>query len=166
MLTYLVEQGTKRVDEEATSLANAQKAQEETALTREGVAPQGEEGEALHQKSGANSERSPAEPAKSVKTKKPKPVRESRGTLLIEIGPEEGEIAMSTVDTSPQDAELYEVQKGDTLWHLAQRFTGDPFKYHRIAKDSDIKNPDLIFPGQKVFIKYKGRSVKSSEYSD
>jgi chemotaxis signal transduction protein/nucleoid-associated protein YgaU len=177
VFTYLVEQGTKRADEETASLVNAQKAQEETVLTGEGVAPHGEEGVALSQKSGeeislpdkkpgSKSEETPTEPAKSVKTEQPKPARESRGTLLIEIGPEESEIAMSTVDTSPQDAELYEVQRGDTLWHLAQRFTGDPFKYHRIAKDSDIKNPDLIFPGQKVFIKYKGRSVKSSEHLD
>lgn len=43
---------------------------------------------------------------------------------------------------------MYTVKVGDTLWDIAQRFTGDPLNYHNIAGKNLIKNPDLIFPGQ------------------
>jgi chemotaxis signal transduction protein len=45
-------------------------------------------------------------------------------------------------------AAMYTVKVGDTLWDIAQRFTGDPLNYHNIAGKNLIKNPDLIFPGQ------------------
>lgn len=45
-------------------------------------------------------------------------------------------------------AAMYTVKVGDTLWDIAQRFTGDPLNYHNIAGQNLIKNPDLIFPGQ------------------
>jgi chemotaxis signal transduction protein/LysM repeat protein len=48
---------------------------------------------------------------------------------------------------------LYVVEKGDTLWDIAEQFTGDPFNYKMIAVDNDIGNPDLIFPGQRIVIK-------------
>ncbi len=50
-------------------------------------------------------------------------------------------------------SELYEVKKGDTLWHISRRFTGSPFNYPQVAKENDIKNPDLIFPGQMIHVK-------------
>ena len=46
---------------------------------------------------------------------------------------------------SPQ---TYTVAAGDTLWDIAERFYGNPFRYHDIANANDIPNPDLIFPGQ------------------
>jgi len=45
---------------------------------------------------------------------------------------------------------IYIVVKGDTLWGIAKRFTGDPLNYPRVAKDNSIATPDLIFPGQKI----------------
>jgi nucleoid-associated protein YgaU len=45
---------------------------------------------------------------------------------------------------------VYVVVKGDTLWGISTRFTGDPFNYPRVAKDNSIATPDLIFPGQKI----------------
>ncbi len=56
----------------------------------------------------------------------------------------------------PKDAEtveeVYIVKKGDTLWHISKRFTGNPFNYPRVARDNRIANPDLIFPHQKIRI--------------
>lgn len=56
----------------------------------------------------------------------------------------------------PKDAEIaeeiYIVKKGDTLWHISKRFTGNPFNYPRVARDNRIANPDLIFPHQKIRI--------------
>ena len=47
----------------------------------------------------------------------------------------------------------YEVKKGDTLWHIAERYLGDGARYKEIAeKNPQIQNPNLIFPGQKIKI--------------
>lgn len=48
------------------------------------------------------------------------------------------------------DTQVYLVVKGDTLWSISERFTGNPFNYPRIAGENKIANPDLIFPGQKI----------------
>ncbi|GAA0122257.1 LysM peptidoglycan-binding domain-containing protein [Clostridium faecium] len=40
------------------------------------------------------------------------------------------------------------VVSGDTLWHIAKRYLGDGARYSEIAKLNNIKNPDLIYPGQ------------------
>lgn len=52
-----------------------------------------------------------------------------------------------------QQAE-YEVEKGDTLWDIADRLLNDPFQWQRIwkANQSAIDNPDLIFPGERFAI--------------
>ncbi|NIT80475.1 MAG: LysM peptidoglycan-binding domain-containing protein, partial [Nitrospinaceae bacterium] len=41
------------------------------------------------------------------------------------------------------------------LWHIAERFTGNPYLYPDIANINEIENPDLIFPGQEVYVKIK-----------
>ncbi len=49
---------------------------------------------------------------------------------------------------------IYEIQKGDTLWAIAKKFYGDGNKYHKIFEDNKevIKDPDKIYPGQKIRI--------------
>ncbi len=48
----------------------------------------------------------------------------------------------------------YEIQKGDSLWKIADKFYGDGTKHTKIFADNRevIKDPDLIFPGQKIRI--------------
>ena len=46
----------------------------------------------------------------------------------------------------------YVVVKGDTLWDIAQYYTKDAFNYHELARLSGIRNPDRIYPGDKVRI--------------
>jgi chemotaxis signal transduction protein/nucleoid-associated protein YgaU len=48
------------------------------------------------------------------------------------------------------EQEIYRVVKGDTLWGIAERFTGNPRNYPRVARDNSIATPDLIFPGQRI----------------
>lgn len=47
-------------------------------------------------------------------------------------------------------AETYTVRKGDTLWGLAKRY--DVTLAALIAANPQIKNPNLIYPGDKVLI--------------
>lgn len=44
------------------------------------------------------------------------------------------------------------VVKGDTLWDIAEQYTGDAFNYPELAKRSRIKNPHRIYPGDRVRI--------------
>ncbi len=45
---------------------------------------------------------------------------------------------------------VYKVKKGDTLIGIAKKYNTT---YQKIAKDNNIKNPDLIIVGQKLIIK-------------
>lgn len=49
---------------------------------------------------------------------------------------------------------LYSVKKGDTLWDLSQKYLKNPYNWVGLYQTNGekIKNPDLIFPGQKIFI--------------
>lgn len=62
-----------------------------------------------------------------------------------ELKPEE----IETVET-----EYYTIEKGDTLWAIAKTHLGDGNKYNDIfeANREVIKDPDLIYPGQKIRI--------------
>ena len=42
----------------------------------------------------------------------------------------------------------YVVKKGDTLWAIAAKYLGSGTKYPQIASENNIKNPNLIYPGQ------------------
>ncbi len=52
------------------------------------------------------------------------------------------------------------VVKGDTLWSITGRYINKPWRYPEIARLSNIDNPHLIYPGQRVIIvlNYKKRS--------
>ncbi len=59
--------------------------------------------------------------------------------------------------TSPvqtYEVQYYEIQKGDSLWKIAKEFYGNGNDYNKIfeANKEVIKDPDLIFPGQKIRI--------------
>ncbi len=51
------------------------------------------------------------------------------------------------------EEQIYTIKKGDTLWDLSERFMDDPYYWPNVwAKNPEIANPHLIFPGQKVRI--------------
>lgn len=54
--------------------------------------------------------------------------------------------------TKKKEKKTYIVKKGDTLWAIAKRHTGDPMNYKKIAKANKIKNPNIIRPGQKLIL--------------
>ena len=57
-------------------------------------------------------------------------------------------------ETLGSDDEFYVIQKGDTLWKIAEKAYGNGAKYTAIveANKEVIKNADKIFPGQKIRI--------------
>jgi len=54
--------------------------------------------------------------------------------------------------------EYYIIQAGDTLSKIARQFYHDPNQYPKIfeANREVIKDPNLIFPGQKIRIPIEG----------
>lgn len=58
------------------------------------------------------------------------------------------------VQTSPKSTGSYIVQSGDTLWAIAKKYYGNGAQYPKIynANKDKIKNPNLIYPGQKLTI--------------
>ncbi len=45
----------------------------------------------------------------------------------------------------------YTVKKGDTLYNICKTELSDGNRYKEIAKLNDIKNPNLIYPGQVIY---------------
>jgi nucleoid-associated protein YgaU len=66
------------------------------------------------------------------------------------------EVKVDGISSPPQPAqvEYYTIQKGDTLSAIAKNYYGKANDYPRIfdANREVIKNPDLIYPGQKIRI--------------
>ena len=66
---------------------------------------------------------------------------------------------VSTDDNSALDEIYYEVQKGDTLWRVAQIYYKDGSRYKEIVQANleVIKDADKIYPGQMIRIpNFKG----------
>ena len=47
----------------------------------------------------------------------------------------------------------YRIKRGDTLWDISSAYYRTPWLYKKIAKDNNIKNPDLIYAGAYINIK-------------
>jgi hypothetical protein len=61
--------------------------------------------------------------------------------------------------------QTYIIKKGDTLWDLAYKFLGDPFKWSQIwHQNSYITNPDLIYPGNTLVIGGSGQGAEASSF--
>jgi LysM repeat protein len=59
----------------------------------------------------------------------------------------------SLVSAQPQEYKDYTVEKGDTLWDISNKELKDPFLWPKVWKENpEIKNPDLIYPNQKIRI--------------
>lgn len=61
----------------------------------------------------------------------------------------------TATETNPAVTEnkTHTVQSGDTLWGIAKKYYGNGSQYTKIASaNPDIKNPNLIYPGQVLSI--------------
>ena len=66
------------------------------------------------------------------------------------------EVEAGELDAPEESVEVvyYEIKKGDTLWAIASAHLGSGARYTEIfeANREVIKDPDLIYPGQKIRI--------------
>lgn len=56
--------------------------------------------------------------------------------------------------TNPKNKGTYVIKRGDTLWAISKKYYGKGSQYPKIynANRNIIKNPNLIYPGQKLVI--------------
>lgn len=78
--------------------------------------------------------------------------KKSPSTLPIPTKPRKQLVPEKPPTISPYIV-VYTVKKGDTLFKITAKYTGNGFNYPKVAKRNKIKNPDLIFPEQKIKIK-------------
>lgn len=73
-----------------------------------------------------------------------------------EVPNRETQLKSQKISTNKKIEIIHLVVKGDTLWAIAKRYVNNPFRYPELARLSKIKNPDLIYPGNRVrIIKYE-----------
>lgn len=88
---------------------------------------------------GAESSDGKQESAPPEVVQEPQQIEEQKGTV-IKTETEEG-------------FRIYTVQKGDTLWDITHNILKEPFLWPKVwGANPDIKNPDLIYPGQRIRI--------------
>jgi LysM repeat protein len=80
-------------------------------------------------------------------------------TILSSAFAQQGDV----ITLSPDHPDQYVVKKGDTLWDIAETFLRDPWRWKDIWEgNQQIENPDLIYPGDVVYLSEKdGRPILS-----
>ncbi len=73
------------------------------------------------------------------------------------VSPGEGEAA---VTPSREQVEFtggvwYKIRWGDTLWEISSSFYDNPWLYDQIAEENEIRNPDVIYAENSIFIPKK-----------
>ncbi|MDH5180119.1 MAG: LysM peptidoglycan-binding domain-containing protein [Gammaproteobacteria bacterium] len=72
----------------------------------------------------------------------------------IIIAPQSG-----TRQTTGHNEIIHVVVQGDTLWFIAKRYVHDAMRYPELARLSNIRNPHLIYPGDRVRIRLNQQSA-------
>lgn len=99
----------------------------------------------------------PAQPAAPIEVLR---VETKQYTVTVERSPVGKAVSESErpVPIVSYDQIIHVVVKGDTLWDIAERYLGNPFRYPELASLSNIRDPDWIYPGDVVRIVKKDQS--------
>jgi len=95
----------------------------------------------------------------SLRAERPGAPPAESGTVVVQVTPSAGAQVAAATPGAPAPSDPNQVVvPGNTLWGLAQRRYGDGMRYDTIyqANRQQIRNPDLIYPGQ-VFVMPPGR---------
>ncbi len=69
----------------------------------------------------------------------------------------------TTSDIRPDLPQPYIVKKGDTLWDIANYFFKKPKEWLKIwERNRNISNPDLIYPGNKIWLNAQKKKAKKA----
>ena len=93
------------------------------------------------------------ETAKPAEEKKPDPIPQAKENevVVIEKAEEVKPLPPPAAETKPK-AVSYKIKWGDTLWDIADTYYKNPWRYKKIAKYNNIKNPDHIISGTVIQI--------------
>lgn len=82
------------------------------------------------------------------------PVRDDQPEATVaEAEAEEASDWFDPARVPPEPCEcVHIVVRGDTLWSIARRYTGNAYNYPLLARQSGIHNPDRIYPGNRIRI--------------
>ncbi len=75
--------------------------------------------------------------------------QETKEKVIVAVGNVEG-VAQVDDQMAGSEPKLHTVEKGDTLWAIAQKALGDGSRYNEIfeANKPMLSDPDKIYPGQ------------------
>ena len=90
---------------------------------------------------------------KAAEEKKPEPVPQAKENevVVIEKAEEVKPLPPPATETKSKDVS-YKIKWGDTLWDIADTYYKNPWRYKKIAKYNNIKNPDHIISGTVILI--------------
>jgi hypothetical protein len=55
-------------------------------------------------------------------------------------------------EKKPGTGVWYSIIRGDNLWNLSKSFYRTPWRFKKIAEENNIRNPDLIYAGNRIYI--------------
>jgi nucleoid-associated protein YgaU len=111
----------------------------------------------------SESESAPAEATQAEAT----PAESMPAEAAAAPAPAEHQVELGPVghDAQGRQGRIHVVHKGDTLWDISDAYLGTPWVWPSLWEDNDdIKNPHLIFPGDRIWISpYEMRKVTEAE---